>query len=86
MPLNNKQIDWTLSGATSQGQSGPRSEGNEGVFCIPPISSFARALDCLVSYPEHSLGESYSTVEMQSVNSTAPADWAKNLCDKLAAS
>ena len=34
--------------------------------------------DCLVSYPEHSLGELYLSAEMQSVYSTAPADWDEN--------
>ena len=28
-------IDRTLSGATTPGQSGPGSDGNEGVLCIP---------------------------------------------------
>ena len=33
--------------------------------------------DCLVSYPEHSLGVgSYPSAEKQLVYSTAPADWA----------
>ena len=32
---------------------------------------------CLVSYPEHSLEESYSSAEIQSECSTAPADWAR---------
>ena len=32
--------------------------------------------DCLVSCTGHSLGESYSSAEMQSVYSMAPADWA----------
>ena len=32
--------------------------------------------DCLASYPGHSLGESYFSTEMQSVYSTALADWA----------
>ena len=31
--------------------------------------------DCLVSYPGHMFGESYASVEMQSVYSVAPADW-----------
>ena len=34
--------------------------------------------DCLVSYPGHSLGESYPTAEMQSVYSAASVDRAKN--------
>ena len=32
--------------------------------------------DCLVSYLEHVLGESYPSKEMQSVYSTALGDWA----------
>ena len=32
--------------------------------------------DCLVLYSGQSLGESYSSSEMQSVYSTARADWA----------
>ena len=36
--------------------------------------------DCLVSYPGYSLGGgSFSSAEVQSVFSTAPADWAKNI-------
>ena len=34
--------------------------------------------DCLVSYLEDSLGESYPSAEIQSVYSTVPADWAMN--------
>ena len=50
-------IDRTLSGATPSVQSGPGSNGSEGVHHIPLISK-ARALpwDCLESYPGHSLG------------------------------
>ena len=66
------------SGATTLGQSGPGSEGSEGVLCIPQSSCITGTspLDCLVSYPGHSLGESYPSAEKQSVYSTAPADWA----------
>ena len=76
-------IDRTLSGATTPGQSGPGSDGNEGVLCIPQSSSIAGTLpsDCLVSYPGHSLGGeggSYSSAEKRSVYSTAPADWASH--------
>ena len=35
--------------------------------------------DGLGSHPGHSFGESYPSAEMQSVCSTAPADWAKTL-------
>ena len=49
-------------------------------------SAFLKApelpLDCLVSYLGHSLGESYSSSEMQSVYSTAQADGAIKLCDE----
>ncbi len=39
------------SGATSLGQNGPGSNGNERVLCISRTSP----LDCLVSYPGHLL-------------------------------
>ena len=47
-------IDGTLSGATSPGQSGPGSDGNEGVFCILQHSSITGTSPshCLVSYPD----------------------------------
>ena len=35
--------------------------------------------DCLVSYPGHLLGESYSSAEMQLVCSAAPADWVSDV-------
>ena len=46
-------IDKTLSGATTPGQSGPGSDGNEEVLRIPLSSSIIGALksDCLMSYP-----------------------------------
>ena len=67
------------------GQSGSGSNGSEGVHCIPQSSSIteASASDCLVSYLGHSLEESYPSAEMQSMYSTAPAEWAlhsSNLC------
>ena len=68
-----------LSGAITPGQSGPGSNGNEGVLRIPQSSSTAgnSPSDCLVSYRGHSLGGgSYPSAEVQSVYSTAPADWA----------
>ena len=43
-----------LSGATSPGQSGPGSDGNERVLHIPQSSSIT-GTDCLVSYPGHLL-------------------------------
>ena len=56
---------------------GLKSDGNEGVLHIPQISSTTGAslLDCLVSYLGHSLGESYPSVEKQSVYS---ANWTNN--------
>ena len=68
-----------LSGATTPGQSGPGSNGNEEVLRIPQISSIAGTSpsDCLVSYRGHSLwGGSYPSAKVQSVYSIAPADWA----------
>ena len=38
--------------------------------------------DCLMSYPRHSLRESNSYAEMQSVYSGAPADWATNIRER----
>ena len=37
-------INWTLSGATTQGLSEPVSDGNEGVLHIPQSSSISVAL------------------------------------------
>ena len=73
----------TLSGATTPGQSGPECDGNEGVLCIPQSSCITEASssDCLISYLVHSLGESYSSAEMQSVYSAASADWARRIID-----
>ena len=50
-------IDRTLSGITTPDYSGPGSDGNEGVLCIPKSSSITRTSpsDFLVSYPRHSL-------------------------------
>ena len=71
-------IDRALSGATTPGQSGPGSDGNEGVLRIPQSFSITRAeqSDCLVSCTGHALRESYPSAMMQSVYSAAPADWA----------
>ena len=60
--------DWTLSGATTPGQSEPRSDGNEGVLRIPKSSSITG------TSPSDCLRESYPSAELQSVYSTAPAD------------
>ena len=74
-------IDRMLSGITTLGESGPGSDGNEGVPCIPQCSSIIKAFssDGFVPYPGHQLvGGSYPLpFEMQSVYFTTPADWAK---------
>ena len=79
-------IDRILSCATTPSQSGPRKDGSEGVLCIPQSSSITGTSpsDCLMSYPEHSLGESYPSAEKQLVYSIAPADWARRLEDTAA--
>ena len=68
-------IDRTLSGATTLGQSGPGSDGNEGGTLHSWSSSMigTSPSDCLVSYPGRFLGESYPSAEMQSMYSAAPA-------------
>ena len=73
-----RPIDKSLLGATTLGQRGAGSDGNEEVLHIPHSSNITRASpsDCFVSYPRHLLAESYSSAEMQSMYSTAPADWA----------
>ena len=50
-------INRTLLGATTPGQSGPWSEGNKGVLCIPQSLSITGTSpsDCLVLCPGHSL-------------------------------
>ena len=60
-------------------ESGTECDGNEGILGIPQSSSITGASpsDRFVSYPGHSLGESYPSAEMQSVYSTAPVDKAK---------
>ena len=70
-------IDRTLSGANTQGKSGPRRDGNEVVPCIPQASSFTGTSpsDGLVSYLGHSCGKSYPSAEVQSLYSVS-ADWA----------
>ena len=72
-------IDKTLSGALTTGQSGPGSNDNEGILCIPLSSSITEVLpsDYLVSYTGHSLIESYPSSEAMSVNFTTPADREK---------
>ena len=70
-------IDRILSGATNAGQSGPGSDSNETVHCIPQNSSITGVslFYCFVSYREHSLGKCYLSAEKHLVYSTSPADW-----------
>ena len=50
-------LDRTLSGATTLGQSGPESDGNEGVHLIPQSSKTeATSSGRLMSYPRHFCG------------------------------
>ena len=74
-------IGITLSGATTLDLNGPGSDGNKGALGIPQSYSIPVALpsDCLVSYPGHSLGGSYTSVEVQSVYSTAQTDFARHV-------
>ena len=68
-----------LAGATTPGQSGPGSDGNEIYLHFHQTSNitWTSPSDCLVSYLGHSLGVTYPSVEKQSVYSTSPADTAK---------
>ncbi len=59
-------IDRTLSGATTLGQSGPGSDGNERVHSITGAS----LSDCLMTYPRHSLWEVPPLCR-----DAAPGDW-----------
>ena len=61
------------------GQSGPESNGNEGVLRIPqrPSITGTSPSDCLVSYSGALIGGSYPSVEVQSVYSSAPS-WLGN--------
>ena len=63
--------------ATTPGQSGHWSDSNEGLLRILKNSSITGTSpsDCLVSYP--CWGASYLFEEVQSVYSTAPADWVR---------
>ena len=72
-------IDETLSGATTPDLSRPGNDGSEEVLRIPQSSSITGVSpsNCLVSYPGHSLGDSYPSAEIQLVYSIAPSDWAR---------
>ena len=72
-------IDRTLSGATTPGQNGHGTMAMKEVLHITQRFSITgiSLSDCLVSYSGHSFGKGfYPSAEVQSVYSTAPADWA----------
>ena len=52
----------SLSRATTSGQGGPGSDGNEGVLRIPqsPSTTGTSPSDCLVSYAGHSLNGAFA--------------------------
>ena len=79
--LNIKHLYRTLSGATTAGLSGPGSDRNEGVLCIPQSFSISGTSpsDCLMSNPGHTLRKSYPSVEMQLVYSTTPFNSASKI-------
>ena len=65
----------TLSGATTPGQSGPWSDGNEELLRI--LDYWKLTIRLFVSDSGYSLGVgSYSSAEKQPVYSTDPANWA----------
>ena len=67
-------IDWTPSGATSPGESGPGSNYIEEVLCILQSSSIIhhQIVSCLI--PDTRLGVSYFSAEKLLVYFTAPVD------------
>ena len=55
-------IDRMLSGATSPSQSGPGTNGNEGILHIPKSSKAkASPSDAFLSFPGHLLGVGFFT-------------------------
>ena len=68
----------TLSGATTLGQSGPGSNGNEGVLHIPQSSSNTgtSTLFSVISRTLVGGRGSYPPAEVQSVCSTVPTNLA----------
>ena len=68
-------IDRTLSGATNMGQSGPGSNGKEGVFYIPQTSKTgASPSDGLMSYLGHSQRYSRCVLQPQLTGLIWPID------------
>ena len=75
---SNGPTDRALSGATTLGQSGPGSDGNEEVLNILQTSSITGTLpsDCLMSYPGHSWGGLTPQQRFDQCILQAPANWA----------
>ena len=70
----------TLSGATTPGQSGLGSDGNERVLRIPQFSITGTSPShCLALFAGHSFEGSHRSAENRSVYSTAPTDWTTHL-------
>ena len=70
-------MDRILSGDTTPSRSGPGSYGNEVVLYILQISKAGTSpSDGLMSYPGYLLVGFYPSADLQSVYSTAPANWA----------
>ena len=68
-------IDRTLKDTTNPDQSGPESNGNEGILHIPQSSKAeASPSNGLVSYLGHLLKGYYPSAEIQWVYSTVPAN------------
>ena len=59
----------TLSGNTTVGLRGPKSDGNEEVLCIPQSSCITETSpsECLLSYPGYLLGCSYPLPHKQCI-------------------
>ena len=66
-------IHRTLSGASTPGQSGPGSDGNEGELCISEslalLEPHHQIVQCKIQF--------YTSAKMQSVYSTVQADMAR---------
>ena len=71
-------IGRTLSGATTLDHVHLGVMAMKRYSAIPQTPALLEPHNqiCLVSYPEHPLGESYLSAEMRSVYSAAPVDWA----------
>ena len=73
-------IDKTLSVATTPGQSGPGSNGKEGILNISQSSKAGASptASLMKSSGHWWRGGAYPSAEIQLVYSTVPVDWADN--------